>query len=304
MGDMSEIKHISRFLILGHTGFIGQNLINYFRKKCPSLEIIGLSSRDIDLTSHNDVRNLDDFFMPDTAVIVLSAIKRQCGDTLDNFKKNLKMTENICWLLSTRPVGKLIYFSSTAVYGEDIFNIKISEKTPVCPRSYYGMVKYISERLYWKELQKIGKQSLLILRPSVIYGPGDKGDTYGPVKLANAAVKNEQIVLWGDGKELRDFVFIDDLSKIVYRLICRNSEGIVNIASGVSYSFRNIVTILESIIEKKLNVKQKLRTKGKVDNKFINLNLLKEIGGYSFVPLGEGMKTLYDYLQKNEKNND
>ena len=202
---MIDIKRIQmrRLLILGHKGFIGQHLEKHFRSYSPEIDIVGIDLPDVNLTSETDIKTIAKLFDRTTAVIMLATIKRQFGDTLDVFIQNLKMATNLCNLIKKHPIGRFVFFSSSAVYGEDIHNINITEDTPVYPTSYYGMVKYISERLYWKALNSNEQGSLLILRPPTIYGPGDEGGTYGPVKFTNAAMKKEGLTLWGDGSELR-----------------------------------------------------------------------------------------------------
>lgn len=292
---VQEKTQIRRVLILGNKGFIGQHLEKRFLTGTPKVEVVGKDLPNFDLTSKNNVNMLVSMFDLNTAVIMLAAIKRQFGDSLDVFNQNLSMTTNLCGILREHPVRRFIFFSSAAVYGEDIDNTNITEETPVHPTSYYGMVKFISERLYWKVLSLDNQSTLLILRPPTIYGPGDEGETYGPVKFINAAASKDELTLWGDGTELRDFVFIDDVADIVFRLTFSLFEGVVNLASGTSYSFRDVLDTVESISRRKLRVNSRPRTKAKVDNVFTNARLLKEIGNYSFTPLAEGVKALYEH---------
>lgn len=285
-----------RIVILGNKGFIGRHLERHFRKNSPNVEVIGKNLPEVDLIKKDAVMAMAQLFDVNTVVILLAAKKRQFGDTMDAFDQNLKIVMNLCLLLQQRPVGRFIFFSSSAVYGEDIHNTSITEETPVCPTSYYGMAKFISERLLWKVLSQQRQSSLLIVRPPTIYGPGDKGETYGPVKFTNAAIKRESITLWGDGSELREFMYIDDIVDIIHRLVFSPFNGVVNIASGISYSFCDVLNILESIAECKLPVKSQLRSKAKVDNVFLNDKLLREIGPYSFTPLLQGIRALYNHL--------
>lgn len=287
---------IKRILILGHKGFIGQHLKNLFNSDFPEVEVIGIDLPDIDLTSESDLEKITDFFDINTAVIMLATIKRQFGDTLEVFNQNLKMTTNLCHLLQKRPIGRFVFFSSSAVYGEDIHNTNITEETPVHPTSYYGMAKLISERLYWKALNANEHSSLLILRPPTIYGPGDEGGTYGPIKFANAALMKQELTLWGDGSELREFLFVDDIVDIVQRLMFSSFNGTINLASNNSYSFRDVLDCVESVSGYKLHINSRPRTKAKVDNVFSNKKLLREIGGYTFTSLSEGVKALYGHL--------
>ncbi len=287
-------KKPKKVVILGHTGFIGKHLFNYLRNKYFDLEIIGRAYPQTDLTSPDATKEVSELFDLETTVILLSAVKRQFGDSLKSFNQNLKITTNLCQVLEKRPVHNLIYFSSAAVYGEDIHNITISERTPVCPTSFYGMMKYISERLLWKTFNQSDKSSLIVVRPPTIYGPGDEGDTYGPVKFVNAIIDNSILTLWGDGKELREFVYIDDVIKVIHHIIFSDFEGVLNLACGKSISFLDVLKVVEKIARKSFQINSKPRTKAKVDNAFINDHLIKRIGKIKFTSIPEGVKAMLD----------
>jgi len=229
---------MKKIILLGHSGFIGHHLEKAFEGKYQGTKIIGKSLPAVDLTKSEDVDRLTELFDPETAVIMCAAVKRQFGDTLEAFKNNLNMTINLCRILSQKPVKRFVFFSSAAVYGEDIHNTSITEQTPVNPTSYYGAAKFSAECLYRKAGEL--KDSLVIIRPPLIYGPGDMGKTYGPVGFIKAALSRESITLWGDGTELREFIFVEDIVRIVCILLTSDFNGVVNVASGRSYSFKEV----------------------------------------------------------------
>jgi len=295
---------IRRIVILGHTSFIGKHLWRYFCKICHNFEIVGKGSQDVDLTSKAEVQQLGNIFDSNTIVIMLSANKKQAGAGIDDFRQNIEMTLNLCELMEKSPPKRFVFFSSQAVYGEDTHNPDITEETPVNPTSYYGIAKFISERLYWKTLQLQKESSLLILRMPRIYGPGDDCSNYGPTMFTHAAVKDEMITIWGNGTEYREFIYIDDLVDIASRLAFSSFEGILNVASGTSYSFREVLQGIEKICERKLKVKYRRRTKPQIDQMFRNGALLEQINDVSFTQLNNGLNKLYDYLMSMARNTD
>jgi len=285
---------IKRVLILGHTGFIGKHLVKFFKKTQPEVELIGKSIPEVDLTNIEDAKKLSNSLDGDTTVIMCAAIKRQFGDNLDNFSKNVKMVENLSRVLEERPVKRLIFFSSAAVYGEDIHNINITENTSICPTSYYGIAKYTCERLLIKSFNNIQGGSLFIVRPPLIYGSGDPGSTYGPAGFVKAALRKEKITLWGDGSELREFIFVEDIAKIIHQLTFSEQEGIVNISSGKSTSFKDILGIISNFVNEQLTVDSRQRTKDKVDNVFCNNQFMNLLGNFQFTNLRDGIKKTID----------
>ncbi|WCL51205.1 NAD-dependent epimerase/dehydratase family protein [Leptospira sp. GIMC2001] len=276
-------------IILGHSGFIGTNLENYLSKS-EGFNVIGRSLPEIDLTNLQDYHKLASFMNSSSTIILAAAVKRQFGDTIDIFDQNMKIVENLCRVLIDHPVKKVIYMSSTAVYGEETENRNISESTPVNPTSYYGINKFTSECLLRRSIDT--KTKLICLRPPLIYGLGDIGKTYGPSGFISAAKEKSQITLWGDGTELREFIYIEDLCKIIEKLIHSDFEGALNIVSGISYSFIEIIRILRKIFPG-LEYVTKNRSKEKVDNAFNPEKLVSLVGSdFSFVSLENGINKI------------
>lgn len=135
-----------KIIILGHSGFIGSHLERMLSKSA-GWNVIGRSLPDIDLTSAEQAAQLIPFLTPQSTLVLAAAVKRQFGDTFEAFRQNTAIVENICSLLEKHPVKRVIYMSSSAVYGEETDNTDISELTPVNPTSYYGINKYTAERL-------------------------------------------------------------------------------------------------------------------------------------------------------------
>jgi UDP-glucose 4-epimerase len=293
-GKTSAVK---RIVILGHSGFIGSRLEEHLHKKYPQIETIGKALPSIDFTRADETLALSDFFDMNTAVIMLAAIKPNIANDLDAFVKNIQMAVNLCKLLQKKPVARLIYFSSAAVYGEDIHNIGINEKTPPNPRSYYGMAKYACEKIFYKTFSEQQNSSLLILRPPVVYGPGEKEVVYDPAGFVKKAIRGEKITLWGDGSEKREFIFIDDIIIIVEHFVFDDYNGVLNVASGKSYSFNDIVKAVSALGCKVLTDSRE-RTREKVDNAFDNKLFAKLMPGFKFTSLKDGISKVLKHEEK------
>lgn len=280
-----------KIIILGHSGFIGSNLENLLANS-DNWSIIGRSLPDVDLTQGSQVDLLVPFLEPSSIVVFAAAVKRQFGDTLENFQSNIEIVKNVCRLLESYPVKKVIFLSSAAVYGEETTNISISELTRVNPTSYYGISKYTAECLLKKTCTN--KISLVCLRPPLVYGPNDQGQTYGPSGFSTAAIEEKPITLWGDGSELREFIFIDDLCRLI-ELIADNEnefEGEINVVSGTSYCFADIVSILKMKYPN-LVVKTRPRSREKADNAFDASKIRSMLpASFRFTPLEEGLNYL------------
>lgn len=280
-----------KIIILGHSGFIGSNLERTLAKSA-SREVIGCSLPDIDLTSADDASRLIPFLVPENTLVLAAAVKRQFGDTLDAFRQNTVIVENVCRLLENHPVGRVIYMSSTAVYGEETHNTCISELTPVNPTSYYGINKYTSERLLKKACGD--RISLVCLRPPLVYGPNDPGRTYGPSGFCAAAMEGAPITLWGDGEELREFIYIEDLCRVIEQLIGSDFDGELNVVSGVRYCFADVIGMLKEKIPA-LQVCSRPRSKQKADNAFDAARIKSLLSAdFAFTKLDAGISRILE----------
>jgi len=291
---LARTAGVGRILILGHSGFIGSYLDRTYQRKLPGVEIVGLSAPEFDLTREQDAEKLADYLDPQTVVVFLAGVKRQLGDDLNAFTMNIRMAVNFCRVLERHPVKRLVFFSSAAVYGEENQNTRIIEETPVHPTSFYGAAKYAAECLLEKVIRSQGQGSLLILRPPLIYGPGDASNGYGPSGFVKAALDGETITVWGDGSERREFIFVGDVAEIVFALSLGTYNGVLNPASGQSSTYTDIVNILSRTLGRQVQTTSRLRSKNKVDHGYSNATFMKLLPDFAFTPLEEGIRRTID----------
>jgi len=284
---------LQKFLILGGSGFIGRNLAAYFSTHRPEWRVETLSLPEADLGDRGSHPLLTSRCDRQTTVILLAATKRQYGDTLEAFHRNLAITETVGLALAERKPARLVFFSSAAVYGEETHDTALKENSAIRPQSYYGLAKFTGEKILEKMLGPWAQEGLLCLRPPLVYGPGDAGRTYGPSGFCAAALAGERIRIWGDGTELREFLHVRDLGGLVVALLERGAAGTVNAAFGMSYSFCDLLRQIEGIIGKTLELEFVPRTKTKADNRF-DPSRLRALLGESFqpTPLEQGLREL------------
>ena len=257
-------------------------------------DIIGRSMPDIDLTNFDSASQLIPFLKPESTMVLAAAVKRQFGDSLEAYRQNMAIIENICRLLEAYPVKRLIFMSSSAVYGEETENLNISEQTPVNPTSYYGINKYTAERLLKKACAANQQTSLVCLRPPLVYGPEDQGRTYGPSGFSAAALEGVPITLWGDGTELREFIYIGDLCRVIEFFADKEFEGEINIVSGKPYCFADVIAALKEKMPG-IEVNSQPRTKQKANNAF-DAQKIKSLlpVNFRFTSLKDGLARILD----------
>lgn len=287
------IPAIRRLVIIGHNGFIGARLCHLLSQQHPNLEIVGLSLPSFDLTLSAAVGQLVDVLGRADVLVVLAGIKKQQGDSLEIFQRNMDMASSVCRALAKRPVRRILFFSSAEVYGEATDHMAITERTPVRPTSYYGVAKFASEGLF-RKAAAAGGTSLAILRPPVVYGPGDPSASYGPSEFARAGVRGEPITLWGDGLERREFLYVNDLVEATRCLIFSEANGVVNVCSGRSAAFRDVLDALSRVLGQSLAVTSRPRTRPKVDQGYRNDRLMSLFPDLCFTPLDQALRDLVE----------
>lgn len=287
------INH-SAIVVLGSTGFIGSSFEKFIRNFDPNLNLIGSNLQKTDLSIEENCLRLSHVIPDNSCLVVCAGIKKQYGDTFENLIVNNKISDNIAKLiLSSRRIKKVVYLSSAEVYGFPIRGA-ITEKTQISPVSYYGIHKMYMEGLISKVCKERGV-SYCFPRPPLVYGNGDKSLSYGPTGFISKALLGEEIVIWGDGKELREFIYIDDLSRILVNLVVKecNINGPLNIVSGRSYSYQELIYEIRKLAP---NVKctSKLRTLEQFDLVF-DPTLIEVVmpSNFKFTSLSVGLAKMY-----------
>ena len=281
-----------KVVIVGDTGFIGkniyQNLINNSK-----YEIVGISTNQVNLLENNSSHILSEIIPSNSVVIMCVGIKKQLGDNLEIFRDNLSIIKNFSEAMIKNKPAKILFISSTSVYGEDVvYDHSISEETPVQPRTYYGIAKYTAERIL-KKVCRDNQLHLMILRPPLVYGKDDVSMGYGPTGFTYKYVNGEKIILWGNGSEYREFIYIDDVGKIICRLINNNFSGTLNLVSGKSYTYEDVLNKLKKITNSHINIESRKRSKDKVDHHYSNKLIQTILGDFRFTILEEGLNKTY-----------
>lgn len=289
-----------QFIVLGYTGFIGGKVYDSLNSDSEN-NVIGISSDEVDLSEVGNCKKLQNIITLDSTLIMCVGVKKQLGDNINIFEKNINIINNFIRAITTVIPKKIIFISSASVYGEDVVRSgRIDEDTLVVNRSYYGIAKHVSESLLDKVCKEI-KTKLVILRPPLIYGDGDASFGYGPVGFLKDAVDGKNIVMWGDGNELREFIYINDVVNIIDQIIDSEFEGILNIASGKSYSYSDVVRIIQNTLCLNVKVDSRERSKDKVNHLFSSGLINKVLNKFKFTNLESGMKSMYDSMQDQHK---
>jgi nucleoside-diphosphate-sugar epimerase len=215
-----------RVVILGASGFLGRAL--HARLSGDGVEVVGHSSRTLDLTRLDAFGVLDGVLGAETTLVFASALTPDRGQTPATLLSNTTMAANLAAYLDGRRPGRLVYIGSDAVYGFD--NEVVTEDTPVAPAGYYALGKYAGERVL-ETAARAAAIPLLVLRVTGVYGPGDSHASYGPNAFARSLARDRSVRIFGAGEEERDHVYVDDVAGIAACLMRSDTAGVLNVAT-------------------------------------------------------------------------
>lgn len=234
-----------RVIILGSGGFISSNIEKELTKK--NIEVLSFSRTKLDLSKYNNANVLKKIIRKNDYIFFAAA--KAPVKNIDMLIYNLKMLKIISGSIIKNKIKKFVYLSSDAVYADT--KKKITEKSIVAPNSLHGQMHLIREDY----LQNIFQEKMCIIRPTLVFGPDDPHNGYGPNKFARDIKNRNTINLFGKGEERRDHIFINDLSHLVSRLIINNFYGNINLATGQVHSFYSIAKKIISIYGKNSKIK-------------------------------------------------
>lgn len=213
---------------------------------------------------------------------------------------NLSLTLSLLEMLQQQPQTHLIYFSSGGtVYGNPS-HLPVSENSLTLPLSHHGAGKVAQEK-FCNVLRARGKP-VTILRLSNAYGPGQtfqKG--FGLIRtMMEHARMGTTMEIWGDGENVRDYIYIDDIVEATFRLIQRPQDSdTYNLGSGVGYSVNQVKDAVEVACNKKVKATYHQARGIDVRNVVLdNARLVAQLNWQPTTALAQGLASTWDGLRR------
>ena len=231
----------SRLVVVGSRGFVGSNLVG--KAQALGWNVLPLSSKEIDLTECSSLAVLSSTIKPTDTVVFISALTPDKGRDRKTLLANFTMADNVCGALEKTPCAHVIYVSSDAVYDDAAHPVR--ESSSCNPSSFHGIMHLTREKMLLEATKRL-HIPLLIVRPCAVYGKGDTHNSYGPNRFLKTALEKKEIAITGEGEELRDHLFIDDLVLLITETIGYRATGVVNAASGTTLSFKEVATEIKA----------------------------------------------------------
>lgn len=297
-----------KILLTGASGFIGGHVLTRLVEVFGQESIVVLTSKEIPnvncvvYNSHKEFGLQKDSFDHITHIIHAGAFTPKDSKSANNLNACFSNIEYLNELLSFKLINltKFINLSTLDVYA---FTTEVlSEESTIKPISLYG-----SSKLYCEELVKAFSYEKGIdyinLRIGHVYGPGEEEyKKVLPISIQKI-LKNETLELFGDGSELRSFIFIKDVIESIINTIRVPVNNIdINVVSGGAISIKELLFKIIEISGKPVELVQKESTHEKRDLVFNNALLLKTLLNNE-MDLMNGLKIEYEYMKEKYENN-
>lgn len=277
-------KNPERVVLLGARGFIGAVLKRQLEAQ--DVPTLAPTSAEVNLATAGATEELTTLLRPTDTVVMLAALTPDKGRDIASLIKNLVMMQSLSAALEKTGCAHLVYFSSDGVYEKTVSHV--NEDTPASPRDLYGTMHYTREVM----VRSLDRFPQLILRPTLVYGLDDTHNAYGPNRFRRSAQQDGTIALIGGGEEARDHVHVDDVAALTVRCLMRKSLGTLNIATGISKSFREVAELVVKQFDCPVEITTSPRTNPITHRHYDITNSIKSFPDFRFIALEEGVASM------------
>lgn len=291
----------ARLLAAGNEVIVVDNLDDYYKGKEKNIERIG--SKDDFTFLRGDVTDKEFMgkVMKDVDIVYHLAAQPGVRISVENPQKTVKAnilgTANVLKTASDNSVKKMIFSSSSSVFGK-LEYMPIDEKHPKNPISPYGLSKLCCEK-YCKLYEELSGIKTVILRYFTAYGPAQRPDM-GINIFIRKAIRNEPITIFGDGKQTRDFTYVDDLVD-AFIIMGQHKKAIgeaVNFGTGRETSILELANKIISISGSKSQIAFQEARAAEVHRLVADTKKARELFGWeSRVNLEEGLKKNIEWVR-------
>lgn len=300
-----------QILVTGAAGNVGSALVTFLlekgyhvvavdnlstgsRNKLPSDLTAGFTFIKADCNDYSQLsqimlsRTLDYVFHYAAMVGVQRTLDRpiEVLKDIDGIKNILELSKNI-------GVKKVVFSSSSEVYGEPVSLPQIEDETPLNSKLPYAVVKNIGEA-YFRSYQQEYGLDYIIFRFFNTYGPQQSVDFVVP-KLLKKALKNEPITIYGDGSQSRTFCYITDNIDASYAIFKDDSlkNDVYNIGSDIVFTIKELVDMILKVTQSSSEIIHLPALKeGDMTRRQPDISKMKKVIARDLISLEDGIRKL------------
>ena len=303
-----------KVLILGSNGLVGTSVKNILGRNPNIKELICATRNDADLFDFEETKELIENSKPD---IMINAAAKVGGIYANNSKRtefileNLKINVNILEASIPFPEMYIINLGSSCIYPLEADN-PIKEESVMSGRleptnSPYAMAKLTAIEIGDALSSQYGHK-VLNLMPTNLYGPFDnfsENDSHvipgliGKMHKAKEQ-KAEEFKIWGTGKPLREFLYVDDLSRAIeYLIFNKPEESLLNIGSGIEITIYDLAKKIKEVVEFEGQLKFDSTKPDGNPRKLLDSSTINKLGWSPEINLDNGLRLTYKWYLNN-----
>lgn len=307
------MKKEDKIYVAGHRGLVGSAIVRNLQSKGYG-NLVTRTHKELDLIEQNQVRDFFEKEKPD--IVVLAAAKVggiHANDTApaEFIYENLQMQCNVIECAHRYGVKKLLFLGSTCIYPK-LAPQPIPENALLCgalePTNEAYAIAKIAGLEMCKFYQRQYGDDFISCMPTNLYGPYDNYDLEGshvmPAmirKFHEAKEKHEPAVeLWGTGKPLREFLYVDDMADAcVFLLEKYSGEEHVNIGTGKEVTIQELAGIVKNAVGYEGRIIWNTEMPDGTPRKLTDVSKLHNLGWHHKVELTEGVSLAYQWFRQN-----
>lgn len=298
-----------RVLVTGGAGFVGSHIVDCLVSEGHQVSVVdnlatgNRGNVNQEAVFHEvDIRDekLEEVFARERPQVVIHlaaqiSVPKSLEDVFYDESVNVTGTLRVLEMMRKFGAGKIIYSSSAAVYGNPVL-LPVEVDHPCAPVSPYGTSKYLAEE-YIKLYKRMYGIEFAILRYSNVYGPRQtvSGEAGVIAVFIDRLKKNEALVINGDGKHTRDFVYVEDVARANLDALVRGKGIVVNISTGVETSLQELADELQRVAGKEVEVVYGPERPGDILRSRLSPEKAETLLGWkASTPFSEGLKKTYE----------
>ncbi len=300
----------SKIYVAGHTGLVGSAIVRQLEKNGYT-NIVKRTHNELDLTRESDVKVFFEKEHPDyvfMAAAKVGGIKFNSTYPADFLMDNLMIQNNIILSCKKYNVKKLLFLASSCCYPSEceqpIKEEYLLSGQPEKTNEAYALAKIAGIKTCYYFNKQYSTKFISVM-PANCYGINDCFDLEkshvipGLIRKFYDAKnkKDKEVVLWGTGKPLREFLFVDDLADAcVYLMNTYSSDELINIGSSGEVSIRELSEIIKNIVGFEGKIKFDETKPDGMMRRIVDTSKLSELGWKAKTPLEDGINIVYKWF--------
>lgn len=317
--------YMKRILITGGAGFIGSNLTEALLNR-PDVELVRVLDNFATGYKHNideflshpkyefvegDIRNYEDVVKAAEGIEVIShqaalgSVPRSLKDPMTSNNVNVLGSMNVFHAAKESGVDRVVYASSSSVYGDDPDSPKEEDRLGNVLSPYAASKRSIE--MYAKAFSNVYPFRFIAMRYFNVFGPRQNAQgAYAAVipQFITALLKGEQATIFGDGTQTRDFTYIDNVLQMnINALSTENKDAFnkfYNVACGSTTSLNKVYEILAACAQSDIKPIYVDPRQGDIKDSLANISLAKKHIGYNpQIQIEEGLLKTFEWFKNN-----